>query len=377
MKKGRIGIAGAGIIGCMCALKLAEDGWDVALYDRASTPFTGVSSAGFGSLTPYSDPFFVGEARDFAARGVALYKEEIFPALPHGDIDLPAFEDSGLLQLCESETDCDELRTHVSLLISAGYKAQFISSADVALLEPCLTCDIKGAALLDEPWIDRDILFNTLLESLNRKETIKFYGLTTIIGISEEGDEALLHLSTGERRSFDKIVVANGLNLYKLDGMSSFPMSYIRGDAIQVRTPNNMPLLRRHIYMNNGFITPRRDGRLLLGATYLEDNPAAVGSMRTDTIAVMQVISLLEANRRILPALETCEVDKMWRNWRSTPPDKMPILGAAHPTSTIVIATGFIGLGITMAPAVAAAVSHYFNSGDANQFPVSFSPNRF
>jgi glycine oxidase len=125
--------------------------------------------------------------------------------------------------------------------------------------------------------------------------------------------------------------------------------------------------------MGDGFVTPRSNGFMLLGATYEEDASFLI-KQRKDRINIEQLKKIIRANEAILPRLKECEIGRVWRGWRPTPEDKNPILGLMYPN--IVIATGFMGLGITVAPAVATTVEDFcvFNK---NRFPKSFSPERF
>ncbi len=141
---------------------------------------------------------------------------------------------------------------------------------------------------------------------------------------------------------------------------------------------DDKPLIHRHLYMKNGFITPRLNGYMLLGATYDEENgiPNEHARKNRNRIALSQLNLLIETNKKILPGLGNCEIEKVWRGWRPTPKDEMPIIGPLMAYANIIMATGCIGLGITMAPAIAEAIADYCIN-DMNNFPASFNPNRF
>ena len=130
--------------------------------------------------------------------------------------------------------------------------------------------------------------------------------------------------------------------------------------------------------MGRGFITPRSNGYMLLGATYEEEAgcPSEYIRANRDRISLAQFKVLIDSNERILPSLAKCEVSRVWRGWRPTPSDNIPVLGVLIKRPRIVIATGFIGLGITMAPATAKYVADYCLEGE-EKFPHAFSPNRF
>jgi glycine oxidase len=144
-----------------------------------------------------------------------------------------------------------------------------------------------------------------------------------------------------------------------------------------MHTTNGKPLLQRHVYLHDGFITPRANSEMLLGATYHEEELPSENSRRhRDRIALQQFEKIIASNLTILPALAKCEVSKVWRNWRPAPPDNYPILGVFPDERRIVLANGFIGLGLTLAPAVAKAVSEHFSASNAEAFPNCFAPDR-
>jgi len=121
----------------------------------------------------------------------------------------------------------------------------------------------------------------------------------------------------------------------------------------------------------------RSSGRMLLGATYEEeDAPPPYSRDNLESVQCAQAQFLLESNRKILPALNNCFLDGSWHNWRPTPSDDMPIFGPIPSRPSILIATGFTDLGITMAPATASAVADYVFGG-VSSFPVVFDPSRF
>lgn len=129
--------------------------------------------------------------------------------------------------------------------------------------------------------------------------------------------------------------------------------------------------------MHEAFITPRPDGRTLLGSTYVSEDgiPDEHDRVHRDRILLSQALHLIEVNCRVVPELAACEIGDVWRGWRATPPDHLPILGPLR-NPHVIVATGFIGLGITMAPATATAIADYIVEGVA-RFPKSFGPDRF
>lgn len=374
-----VAIIGAGIIGCSIAWELLNRGVNVVLIDSHDKPFQGSSNAGFGSLTPYSDPFFVGEAQDFAAESVDLYRNEWIPKLSEQlGIQIPV-SDNGLIELFIDEVHFKKGKEHAkSLNEKREGIAQVLSVEETKKLEPSLTSNFVGALWLDEPWVDKEMYFNALEKFLRPLLATNFMLNTKVKEVLKENNIFVIKSNDDvEIRSF-KIIVCTGLNTSEIGGLPKIPkLKWIRGDAIGVYTKDNEPLLKRHIYMGNGFITPRNNGYMLLGATYETDIdvPSQKNLMHRDRISLNMFKSLIECNERIIPALADCEVCRVWRGWRPTPPDKMPLLGTLKDFPDIVIANGFIGLGITMAPGVARVIGNYLID-EKDEFPKTFDPNR-
>jgi glycine oxidase len=336
----------------------------------------GVSRAGFGSLTPFSDPYFDGEARDHAARAVDLYRSTWIPRLAADSGIAVTFQDDGLLELCGSDADLVAAHKHADNLKAAGYQAEMLTVDETRRREPALLGSFAGALFLNEPWIDVDQFFNALQLSLRRSDRIDFRCHTAVSQVVSDGTRLQVQTQKHGNVAADRVVLCTGLHAVPLECGYRPPLKWIRGDALSVRTPDDKPLLKRHIYMKPGFITPRSDGRMLLGATYEEDDdPPPYSRENLECVEYRQVGALLECNRRILPGLAACYVDGMWHNWRPTPPDDMPILGLISEQPGVVIATGFIGLGITMAPSTAECVADYVLDGKTT-FPRLFDPGR-
>jgi glycine oxidase len=370
----RIAIVGGGIIGCSIALRLAEAGHLVTLIDKRQGLLEGSSRAAFGSLTPFSDPFFTGSAREFAFRSVSLYRERWLDAVKSESGLSVGWGDDGLLELLETPQEIRACEKLVEDLASDGYKANMISREEVLELEPALQGRYRAALWLDEPWIDHEQYFEALLRCIARHQAIQVL-LSTLVESIDSGPAGVkIELREKGQIEVDYVVVSTGPTAHPVEGCGRIPLQWIRGDALMVRTLDDKPMLRRHVYKQNAFITPRQDGRMLLGASYADevDDPRVLEQMSTDRITAGAALHLLQVNAEVVPRIKDCEVMKTWRGWRVKTPDGFPVLGFETPQ--VVIASGFIGLGVTMAPAAAEAVLELVESGQSRLIPTAFLP---
>jgi len=114
---------------------------------------------------------------------------------------------------------------------------------------------------------------------------------------------------------------------------------------------------------------PRRDGRLLVGATVEEkgyDTSLTAGGMLT----------LLEAAWRAVPAVEELPIDEMWVGHRPGSRDDAPILGAG-PIDGLIYATGHHRNGILLTPITADAIARLVLDGVTEAAIRPFGIERF
>ena len=263
-----IAVVGAGIIGCSAAWALAKSGFSVLLLDERAGSLQGISSAGFGSLTPFSDPFYRGEARDSAARAVSLYRDSWLKEICEISQCCVPLKDFGLLQLCLDHADISNAERLASELTASGYEARMLNVTETRELEPALSSSFRGSLWMNEPWIDREQYYNALSVGLSRKSGVQQHYNASVVEIRTSS--SVLTLLTKDGRSFDcsGAVICNGLTDQNISGLPRLPLKWVRGDAVTLHTTNGEPLLRRHIYCHQGFITPREHSEMLLGRVH-------------------------------------------------------------------------------------------------------------
>ncbi|NEO33090.1 MAG: glycine oxidase ThiO [Symploca sp. SIO3C6] len=126
------------------------------------------------------------------------------------------------------------------------------------------------------------------------------------------------------------------------------PVRPKKGQMLSVQVPknNHQPLpLGKIIYGKETYLVPRRDGRILVGATN-ED----VGWQPHNTPAGIN--SLLGRALRLYPQLQDWQIQECWWGFRPTTPDELPIIGTG-PCHNLTIATGHYRNGILLAPITA------------------------
>jgi glycine oxidase len=116
-------------------------------------------------------------------------------------------------------------------------------------------------------------------------------------------------------------------------------------------------------------MVPRRDGRLVLGATVEERG-------FDDTLTAGGVLALLEAAWRALPAIEELPIEEMWVGHRPGTRDDAPVIGPG-PVEGLLYATGHYRNGILLAPITADAIARLALGGEVDPSIRPFGIERF
>jgi glycine oxidase len=129
------------------------------------------------------------------------------------------------------------------------------------------------------------------------------------------------------------------------------------------------PLVTHVLWGPGIYMVPRRDGRLIIGATVEERGFDA-------TLTAGGLLTLLEAAWRVVPAIEELPIHEMWVGHRPGSRDDAPILGGG-PLDGLVYATGHHRNGILLAPVTADAIARLVLDGTLDPAIRPFGIERF
>jgi glycine oxidase len=138
---------------------------------------------------------------------------------------------------------------------------------------------------------------------------------------------------------------------------------------LALQMPREEPLLRHVVWGPEAYLVPRRDGRLLVGATVEEkgfDSRLTAGG----------ILQLLRGAWEVLPGVEELPLVDMWVGFRPGSRDDAPILGPTE-VEGLVLATGHYRNGILLAPITAEVISHYLLHGELPEIARPFTLDRF
>jgi glycine oxidase len=179
-------------------------------------------------------------------------------------------------------------------------------------------------------------------------------------------------LADGSKVAADVVVLAAGAwsrNIAGLPPELRPPVRPIKGQMLALSMDPAAPLLTHVVWAPGAYLVPRRDGRLLVGATVEEkgyDVSLTAGGM----------LALLEAAWRAVPAIEELPIAEMWVGHRPGSRDDAPILGPG-PLDGLVYATGHHRNGILLTPVTADAMARLVLDGVAEPSILPFGIERF
>jgi glycine/D-amino acid oxidase-like deaminating enzyme len=360
-------IAGGGIVGSACALALAQKGMRVALVER-DVLGSGATAAGMGHIVVMDD----SEAQFALTRRSQQLWQALSSTLPRS----AEYETPGTLWVAADDEELAEAMRKRSWLADRRVPSRLVSSEELAELEPNLRTDLAGALLVKE-----DAVVYPPVVALHLAKQAQALGATLIVGRSVmelANGEALL--DDGSRLRAPRLVNALGADAARCT--PGIPVKMRKGHlAITDRYPGFVHhqlvelgyLKSAHSVSSDSVafnVQPRQTGQMLIGSSrqYGNEDFAVDQSMLT---------AMLNRATLYLPRLESLNVLRVWTGFRAATPDKLPLIGPFPGDSTLWLATGHEGLGITTALATAELLAAQI-TGELPTIPAEpYLPARF
>jgi glycine oxidase len=367
-----VAVIGAGVIGLSIAWRLAQRGAAVTVFDQGEAG-AGASHAAAGMLAICAEAepgeeVLVALGRASQATWPAFARElEAAAGLP---IDLRR---EGTLLVALTADDQARLKHRLEFQQRLGLPVEWISGAEARRREPHLASGVAGAVLSPEDHqVDNRKLVAALRVAAGRAGiTLREHCAVARILIS--GERAVgVSLADGTQVHADAVVLAAGAWSRRIEGLPADarpPVRPVKGQTIALRMDAAAPLINHVVWAPGAYLVPRRDGRLIVGATVEEKGFDAA-------LTAGGVLSLLEAAWRALPAVEELPIDDMWIGHRPGSRDDAPILGRG-PVEGLVYATGHYRNGILLTPVTADAIARLVLDNALDPVIAPFGVERF
>jgi glycine oxidase len=364
-------VIGAGVVGLSIAWRLAQAGCPVTVYDRAKAG-RGASWAAAGMLAAAveTEP---GEEKLLA---LTLESQKLWPRFAR-EIEAASgisigYRDEGTIVVALTRDDAAQLRFSYEFQRSLGLDIDWLSGAEARRREPHLRPGISGAVLSPKDHQVENRLLGSALVRAARRAGVVLYENCPVREVELSGGRARGVVSDRGSDPADIVVLAAGAWSREIAGIPASylpPVRPIKGQMLALSMDPAAPLVRHVIWLPRGYLVPRLDGRLIVGATVEERG-------FDDKITAGGLLALIEGAWRAVPAIEELPVAETWVGFRPGSRDDAPMLGPSG-IDQFVVATGHHRNGILLTPITANVISDYVLTGRLSEVAVPFAPDRF
>jgi glycine oxidase len=364
-------IIGGGIIGCSIAHYLtALSDARVTILDKGLLGGQATNAAA-GMLAPLAE---TDEPTPFLDLGLASLR--LFPALAAEllertgiDIELTY---NGLLRMAASEDEAEQFQETLRWQSSYGLPLRWLDARELHEVEPLAGPLLHGAIYSEgEPHVASSRLARALAESAARRGARLLEG-QQVVGLVTARDRVVaVRTLDGEAPAGQVVLAAGAWNAIAAEWLGAreyVPVFPIRGQILALKAFPQV--LERTLYAKEGYIVPKRDGSLMVGAT--EDQ--AGFDTRVRARGMTKLLNMLDT---LAPDLRDLPFDRAWAGLRPCSADRLPILGMLPGWENVAIAAGHYRNGILLSPITGQAIAALLTTGESNSLLQPFWPERF
>jgi len=362
-----VAIAGGGIVGAACALACTQRGLRVALVER-DVFGSGATAAGMGHIVVMDD----SEAQFALTRYSQQLWQRLAPRLPAS----AEYEQRGTLWIAADWEEMEAAEQKHAWYSARSVPCRLVTSGELARMEPNLAGGFVGALLVPE-----DAVVYPPTVALELAQQAKVLGAHLIVGraVHEMGSGRLL-IDDGTELRAHRIVNALGAESTRLT--ADLPIRKRKGHLV---ITDRYPGFVHHQLVELGYlksahgsqgdsvafnVQPRRTGQLLVGSS--RQYGAEHSGVDQDILSAM-----LRRAEVYLPSLAGLSAIRVWTGFRAATPDKLPLIGCDTRDTSLLLATGHEGLGITTSLATAELIADMIAGQTSAISPEPYLPARY
>lgn len=360
-------VVGGGVIGCSIAWRLAQSGLKVTVFERGRVGCE-ASRAAAGMLSPQGESQTAGPFFDFCLRSRAMYRRFAEELTGSSGIDVEYNDEGTLFVVLQGEDDRERTRW-ASWQLEAGLPLEHVTAQDLHQIEPAVTELASRAIFLPkEHQVENRRLMDALEVAIKRAgvDVIEEVEVTAIQSV----DGRVTGISTANQTiDAGAVIVAAGTWCERLLEPLGLKVGLIpaRGQMLAVRSPRAR--IVRVLHSSKVYLVPRRDGRVLIGATV-----EYAGFDKRVTVEALNY--LLSGAVELMPSLGDAEVVETWSGLRPDTADHFPVLGPSG-IENLWLASGHFRNGILLAPLTAALIAESVINNGCRDLLEPFGIERF
>jgi glycine oxidase len=365
-------VIGAGTIGTAVAWRCAQRGLAAVLVDP--DPLLGAWRTAAGMLAPITELHYAETPLfELSRASLARFPDLVAELTEISGVPI-GFWPCGTLTTAWDAADMAALRDLNRFGQSVGASARLLTSRELRALEPALSPGLPGGFLAaDDHQVDPRDLHAALTASA------RIAGVSTVTArgsvVTEHDRVVGVRLPDGTRIATETVVIAAGAWSGLIEGIpqpAAAPVRPVKGQTVRLRLPGEPRLqhvVRAAVKGHPVYLVPRRDGRIVIGASVEEVGFDA--APRTGA-----VYELLRDAQTVLPELGEAIFEEVCTAFRPGSPDNAPIIGPAA-LPGLVHASGHFRNGILLTPITADAIAELLTEGRLCPAVAPFAPTRF
>lgn len=358
-------VVGAGIIGSLAAWRLAQKGLSVALVD-AGSPGQQATAAAAGILSPLAEATASGSFVKLMHLSLQRYPTMIAELTKESGMDMQ-YHISGALQVAREE-DREQLRHRYTWQEPLG--AQWVDQTELKKLEPHLIG--YSAAIYDptESQVHPPLLVQAAVRAALARGVTPYFGSPVRSLVTHNDTVQGVALPSQDLLARHGVVIAAGAWSGLVTDLLQhrLPVVPIRGQVISVK--QDQQVFRHIIFHGHTYLVPKRDGRLVVGAT--EDVAGFDSRVTTKGLSrlseILQSFGLSESN---------VYVERVWAGLRPKSADGLPVLGPWPGRKGLYLATGHYRNGVLLSVLTADIISGWATGQPDPMDLTPFQPGRF
>ena len=358
-------VVGGGIIGLATAWRAMSRNLSVALIDEQSEP--NASGIAAGMLAPAAEVSYGEEGLvELGLAAAERYPDFIAEIEECSGLEA-GYRRSGTLVVARDLDDMAELDELHSFQQRLGLSSSKLRGRQARELEPALISSARGALLVEgDHSVDSRALVQSLAHACEKAGVCRWNESATEVAPGS------VRTSSGDLVHGETVVLAAGARSGSIPGVPGEVSSSIRpvkGQLLHLSGPSEPALLSMTVRGTDVYLVPRRDGRLIVGATVEEagfDTRVTAGG----------VFGLLRSAYELVPGITELELTESLAGLRPGSVDNAPLIGDTS-VPGLYAATGHYRNGILLAPVTADALVERLVTGVTPALIEPFSPLRF
>ncbi len=357
-------VVGGGIVGLAVAWRARARGLSVTLCEREALPSEGAAAhVAAGMLAPVAE----ADAQERALLRLGLDSAERWPRFAQelqeaSGVDV-AYRRCGTLVVARDRDEAEHVDREIRLREELGVPVARLLPSAARRLEPALAPAIRSAfhAPADHAVDPRAVCWALLVAY--RRAGVRVHPRHDVAAVAANG----VTLAGGGRIAAGRVVVAAGAWAARIDGLPGLCVRPVKGQVLRLAARSGeAPLLDHVVRWDGGYLVPRADGRVVLGAT-MEDRGYDTA------VTALAVYELLRDAGELVPGVLELDLESALAGLRPATPDNAPLLGSWN---GVVLACGHHRGGVLLTPVTADRIAALL-AGEATGLDPAFDPARF